>query len=326
MLTGPIPDVTEADLSNSPDHEPFTSKQAPNGFYDLKVLPDGRVVGMGTLEASEVSRLFLAKPDDTAGFNLITPNRVGGGRFSYARNTAIYLKDAALFSLDAEVPVKISGSEVVDAFWLSENEQKVFFIANSTVLRTFNEERQGYDSVERNQLFMVDLATGVRVQFGNTNSHHYVTYTTDDRISPFSHSARPRLLPDESRVVYVVSSEESGQIELRSANIDGTNDRVLNDNEIDTAQFWDSFRGGFIYAVAPDSSKVIYKTMSVDGDELYSVTPVGEGHIKIAAAEMSQDKSDIKITADSSRLLFLGDNGVTTDLYSVQLDGANLIN
>ncbi len=350
-VTGPVPDVTEADLSNVPDHEPFTFKQTPSQFYDIKVLPDGRVVGTGELEASEIGRLFSATPE-VAGFNLLTPNGVSGGRFSYPRNTAIYQKDTSLFSIDSKVPVKISGNEVVEEFWLSASEEKVFFIANSTSQEVLNEVTGNYDYVERNQLFVVDVATGMRVQLGANNPNSYVIYN-DDRNSTFIHAARPRLLPDESRIVYVVSNESSGKIELRTVNVDGSDDIVLHGDvvpglgSVEDAEESGDLHNIFIYAFSPDSSKIVYGVTSDSGMELFSVTPFGENNIKIVSAHeaddsaelnilfVSQSKHSIDITADSSHLLFLGGKSEpalggkneqnTQALYSVQLDGVNLV-
>ncbi len=351
LVTGPVPDVTEADLNNVPDHEPFTFKQTPNRFYDVTVLPDGRVVGTGKMEASEIGRLFSATPEAT-GFNLLTPNGVSGGKFSYPRNTAIYLKDTSLFSIDSKVPVKISGNEVVEEFWLSASEEKVFFIANNINQEVLNEVTGNYDYIERNQLFMVDLATGTRVQLGANNPNSYVIYN-DDRNSTFIHAARPRLLPDESRVVYVVSNESSGKIELRTVNINGSDDIVLHGDvvpglgNVESVEDFSDIENIFVYTFSPDSSKIVYGVTSSSGMELFSVTPLGANNVKIVSVHatddsaelnmlfVSQSKRSIDITADSLHLLFLGSKNElvlggknvtsTPALYSVQLAGTNLI-
>lgn len=322
-LIGPVPDVTDADLNNSPDHNPFIFKQVPVGFYNTRVLPDGRLVGTGLLDASEQVRMFSAK-SGVAGFNLLTPNGINGGRFSYSRNTAVYLHDFSLFSIDSVAPIKISGDEVVENFWLSENEKKVFFIANNKFLRIFDEGTGKYNYVERNQLFMVDLMTGVRIQFGKNNPNSYVIFN-DDRHNPQVHVTRPRLLPNESRVVYVINNEKTGKTELHSASADGTNDIVLNGSVVSGIDT-DDAEDIFIYAFSPNSSKIIYGVTSEDSVELYSINPDGGLNTKVSGeisfGLLPQSKNSIDITSDSSRLLFIAGE---QELYSVGLDGSGLV-
>ncbi len=333
-LTGPRPDVTEPDLNNAPDHQPFKRQAVPNNFSNAKVLSDGRIVGFGSLDASEQRRLFSRQPGQT-GFNFLTPNDVSTSRFSYPLNAALYLKEGALFSIDSETPIKISGDEKVTHYWLSENEKKAFFI-NSTSTRIWNEVRSRYDYTYYNRLFMVDLATGVRTQFGTGNPNSYVIYEGNQN-SDSIYVPSPRLLPDESRIVYVVENRNTGQVELRSARTDGSDDIVLHDNVV--SQLEERIRDTFIYSFSPDSSKIVYGVTYQDEVELYSVTPDGKNNIKIVATEqisnlggqyavqISNAKSNINITADGSHLLFLARETATGDegLFSVELDGARLV-
>jgi len=346
-LTGPTPDVVVADLSNVPDHNALAFKSNPYQFNNAKVLPDGRIVGVSVLESSEISRMYSVKPEQT-GFNYLTPNGVRNGRFSNARNSAIYIKDQSLFSIDSELPVKISGSEIVDTFWLSKNEKMVFFIANTTYPRILDDTTGNFYNVERNQLFMVNLATGVRIQIGANNPNSYVL-SNDDEINSKVHSLRPQLLPDGSRIIYVVSNESTNSVELHSVKVNGSDDIVLNGNVVSGVDVDDIDDDDFIYAIAPDSSRIIYAVTSANLRELYSITPDGNNNIKVSGdiaqvadnnlikdavvdavstggtILITQSKSIINITADSTRLLFMANQNNTgiTDLYSVEINGAN---
>ncbi len=331
--------ITEADLSNVPDHQPFTFKQTPHQFINTRILPNGRIVGEGRLEASEISRLFSVTPSQ-AGFNVMTPNRVRGGAFSYPENTTIYLKNEQLFSIDDDVLRKISGNETVDDFWLSENEKKVFFIGNPSRSKIQDEATGELRFVKQDQLFMVDLATGTRVLLEENTPGSRIAYNKNNRSTHLIHGSIPRLLPDESRVVYVVINQISKQIELRSVNLDGTGKVVIDANMIVPTDGNRISEGGvpriFMYAFSPDSSKIIYRVINVNEMELYSVTPDGSNKIKISAyiQEMndsmrenslliSQEKRTLNVTADSSRVLFLvrPSGSETTELHSARLDG-----
>jgi len=338
-----LSDIAEADLSNVPDHQPFTFKQTPHQFINTRMLPNGRIVGEGRLEASEISRLFSVTPSQ-AGFNVMTPNRVRGGSFSYPESKTIYLKDEQLFSIDDDVWEKISGNEVVDDFWLSENETKVFFIANPSRLKIQDEVTGHSRFVKQDQLFMVDLATGMRALLEENIPGSRIAYNKNNRTTPLIHGSIPRLLPDESRVVYVVINQISRKIELRSVNLDGSGKVVIDANMVaptDGNRISESrVPRIFMYAFSPDSSKIIYRVINVNEMELYSVTPDGSSKIKISAyiQEMnnsvgesslliSQAKRTLNITADSSRVFFLvrPSGSEITELHSAKLDGSDLV-
>jgi len=322
------------DEDYKPVHTGFNFEEPAHGFYNGHVLSDGRLIVEGVADTS-TRRSLLSTGADTSSVTALTPNAINDGQFSASSNRAVYIDEGALFSKNTSAPVQLSGSEVVEIFWLSPDQTKVLYIANETYETVFNPTTNSNSSVQRNELYIVDVIGGNRVKLSIADTNSKVHYESrPDPLSP--HKVRPQFLPDMSRVIYVVSVENTGNKELRSVLLNGSDGKTLNGNlRVDSLTSEDDEDDeNFIYTFTPDSSHIIYGVTTGAIMELYSISPTGVGNTKISGTLVSggsvffgRSRFSAASSADSSYVVFLADADTIgfRELYRVAINGGTRV-
>jgi len=316
-------------IDYKPVHTNFSFEESAHGFYNGTVLEDGRLIVEGRVDSLNQRRLITTGPD-ISNYTTLTPDSIRDSEFSASSNRAVYIDEGVLFSKSTSASVQLSGSEIVEKFWLSPDQSKVLYIANETYENVFDQVNNRSSYVERNELYIVDVIGGNRVKLSIADTNSKVEYLSrPDPSSP--HNVSPQFLPDMSRVIYVVSVENTGNRELHSVLLNGSNRVVLNGNILTGLSEDDAEH--FVYTFTPDSSHVIYGVVTDAVMELYSTEPNGANNIKISGELVSGGSvyigSDFTVTssADSAYIVFLADADTDglMELYRVAINGNNRI-
>ena len=315
----------------SPAHTPFKYEERVRGFYSVAVYPSGRLVGHANIDASENNRLFSTEPG-TSHLTPLTPDRARDALYAAKVNRAVYLTDGELFSASsADNPIKLSGNEVVERFWLSPDETKVAYIVNIPSVKIPN-AGGGYSYYSRNELYVVNTTGGNRAKISGDNPASAVVYDSYEYLR-IPHRIRPEFLPDMSRIVYVALPESTGQAELHSVRLDGTDHKILNGPLAAGASVGPVESGSYSMAFifTPDSSRVIYAIYLANTVELHSIIPDGTGAINISGSTVNVHTGyrdfTATVTPDSKNVLFAANAANTTQpgLYQVTTQGSGLI-
>lgn len=292
------------------------------------VLADGRFIGKGFISPIKQTGLFSTGPDFSI-FTALTPKPVRYSEFSGSRNRTIYLDNEILYSSDLVTSQILSGTDIVERFWLSPDQTKVIYIANTSVSKLVDPVTARVTFKRRSNLYIVDVQGGSRIQLNSATDSDILHESLNNPKAP--HKIRPQFLPDMSRVIYVATIESSGTSELHSVRLDGSDHKILNANLTDDTL---GLRNEFTFTFTSNSSHVIYGIRVGGVMELYSISPDGIGNTKISGSLVAggtvfsaSSGFSVMPSLDNKYVLFLADAETIelNELYRVSLNGSNRV-
>jgi Tol biopolymer transport system component len=297
-LNPALPDGGDVGLSDSAVGFAFT------------VLPDSsRVIYVADQETVDIPELFSVAPDGTDNLKISGTLPVGDSVSSVYRgftadvnstsSRVIFRTDSALWSVTptgADLQ-QLSGAPSVDGTYLWPSISP----DGSTVVFASNEPH----------LYAVPITGGTPTLLTGT----------EDIDAFISYEQSPRITADGSSVIYVASTDGSGQRALFIAAIDGSSNIRISGPMIPDGDVHSGGVGNYSNIISPDGSKIVYRAdAQVDSDyELYIVNLDGTGLQRITPDRLHTTYTSASIFGFDGDKVFFGydvDVWTFTELYS----------